>query len=121
MAAAFFCSKAKVPISYLGLPLGGNPRKESLWIPVLNKIKQILAPWKRGFMSKGGRLVLIKYVLSSLPTFCMSVFKIPVGLARKIEKMQRGFFGNDGIMKKKIHSVDWSTACYCKRKCGLGI
>ena len=55
-------------------------------------VEDRLAPWKRGFMSKGGRLVLIKAVLSSLPTYYMLVFGVPVGVAKRIEKLQRDFF-----------------------------
>ena len=66
--------------------------REDLWKPVIQKFKDRLALWKRGFMSKGGRLILIKTVISSLPTFFMSVFGIPVGMAKKIEKLQRDFF-----------------------------
>ena len=76
------------------------------WNPVINKVKKRLAHWRRGFISKGGRLVLIKAVLSSLPVFFMSVFGVPIGVAKKIEKLQRDFFWNDGIVKMKVHAVD---------------
>ncbi|KAK3225650.1 hypothetical protein Dsin_005512 [Dipteronia sinensis] len=82
-----------LPITYLGLPLGGNPKKEALWSPVIQKVKERLVPWKRSFIFKGGRLVLIKAVLSSLPTFYMSVFGIPAGVVKNIKKFQREFSG----------------------------
>ncbi|KAK0606106.1 hypothetical protein LWI29_034196 [Acer saccharum] len=107
----FRCASSSLPIMYLGLPLGGNARKEALWNPIICKVKEILAPWKRGFMSKGGRLVFIKAVLSSLPSYFMSIFSIPVGVAKKIEKLQREFFWNDGVLKRKIHVMDWGTVC----------
>ncbi|KAK3199337.1 hypothetical protein Dsin_022752 [Dipteronia sinensis] len=71
--------------------------------------------------SKGGRLVLIKSMLSSVPNYFLSVFKIPIGVARKIEKLQRDFFLGDGVQKRKIHSVDWDSLCMSKKKGGLGI
>ncbi|KAK3222581.1 hypothetical protein Dsin_009606 [Dipteronia sinensis] len=77
-AAVFHCKEAKLPITYLGLPLGANPISKTFWNPVILKIENRLAPWKRRFLSKEGRLVLIKEVLSSIPTYYMSVFKIPV-------------------------------------------
>ena len=66
-------------------------------------------------------MVLIKFVLSSLPTYFMSVFSVPVGVAKSIEKLQRQFFWNDSGGKRKIHLVDWSTMCRSKKNGGLGI
>ena len=51
----------------------------------------------------------------------MSVFGIPVGVANKIEKLQREFFWNDGLCKKKVHAVDWISVCKGKRFGVLGI
>ena len=73
---------------------------------MVETIEKRLTLWKRKFLSKAGRLVLIKSVLSSIPTFYMSVFKMPVEVAQKIEKIQRGFLWGDGIEKRKLHAVD---------------
>ena len=122
-AAIFRCKSSSLPVTYLGLPLGGNSSRESFWNPIIKKVEQRLAPWKRAFISKGGRLVLIKVVMSSLPTYFMTVFLLPVAVAvaKKLEKFQRNFFWNDGIVKKKIHHVDWESLSMNKRKRGLGI
>ena len=117
----FGCMQAKLPITYLRLPLGGNPNREAWGNPILNKIRLRLALWKRNFMTKGGRLVLIKSVLSSLPTYGMSVFRILIGVANHMEKLQREFFWNDCIAKRRLHSVDWNTICLSKRKGGLEV
>jgi hypothetical protein len=50
-----------------------------------------LAPWKRMYLSKGGRIALIKSTLSNLPTYMMSLFPIPASVAKQIEKIQRDF------------------------------
>ncbi|KAK3197994.1 hypothetical protein Dsin_021409 [Dipteronia sinensis] len=105
-AATFRCTKSFLPITYLGLPQGGNLRKEAFWNPVISKVEQRLAPWKKGFTFKGGRLIMIKAVLLSLPTYFMSVFNIHVVVAKRIEKLQMVFFWNDGLVKKKVHMVD---------------
>ncbi|KAK3218960.1 hypothetical protein Dsin_012930 [Dipteronia sinensis] len=91
-AELFRCKTASLPIKYLGLPLGGRPSSVSFWEPMLDKIRARLAPWKIRFLSKVGRLVLIKSVLSSLPTYFMSVFKIPISVALAMEKLQKDFF-----------------------------
>ncbi|KAK2657093.1 hypothetical protein Ddye_010145 [Dipteronia dyeriana] len=52
-AGKFRCIEASLPITYLGLPLGGNPSREAFWSPVVNKVEQMLAPWKRGGLGVG--------------------------------------------------------------------
>ena len=95
--------------SKYGSSLGGNPSREVIWNPVIQKVKDILALWKRGFMSKGGRLILIKAVLSSLSTFFMSVFGIPLGWQRESKSSKKIFFWNNDLVKRKVHAVDWDS------------
>ena len=44
------------------------------WKAVEDRIEKRLSGWKGKFLSVGGRLVLINYVLSSLPMFMLSFF-----------------------------------------------
>ena len=81
------CRATSLPIQYLGLPLGSRPCSKAFWDPVIRKIEKRLTPWKRKLLSKGGRLVLIKSVLNSIPSYFLSIFKMPVGVASRIEKM----------------------------------
>ncbi|KAG6424338.1 hypothetical protein SASPL_114755 [Salvia splendens] len=37
--AALKCGVAKLPISYLGIPLGANPKKSATWKPIIEKAK----------------------------------------------------------------------------------
>ncbi|KAK3230297.1 hypothetical protein Dsin_002178 [Dipteronia sinensis] len=120
-AKALRCNRASLPITYLGMPLGSNPNTKNIWNPVVQKIENRLAPWKMRFLSKGGRLVLIKAVLSSILTYYMLVFKIPVGVANKKERLQHEFVWVHGVEKKKIHSVDWVTNYKSKGSGGLGV
>ena len=64
-------------MSYLGMPLGASHNSPSIWNPILEKFEQHLAEWKKLYLSKGGRLMLLKSTLSSLPTYFLSLFTIP--------------------------------------------
>ncbi|CAJ2678702.1 unnamed protein product [Trifolium pratense] len=76
-ASALCCKVGKIPFLYLGLPIGGDPRRLCFWEPVLDRLKNRLSGWSSRFLSIGGRLVLIKSVLTSLPVYALSFFKAP--------------------------------------------
>ncbi|KAK3226984.1 hypothetical protein Dsin_006846 [Dipteronia sinensis] len=44
--------QASLLVNYLGLPLGGRPHAVSFWKPLLVRIENRLAPWKRKFLNK---------------------------------------------------------------------
>ena len=65
--------------------------QKKIGIGVLEKMETQLAGWKRLYLSTRGQITLLKSTLSSLPTFYLSLFPIPVKIARRIEKLQRNF------------------------------
>jgi hypothetical protein len=79
-ATALRCKVGKIPFLYLGLPIGGDQRRLGFWEPVLARIRNRLSGWKSRFLSFGGRLVLLKSVLTSLPVYALSFFKAPAGV-----------------------------------------
>ena len=66
------CRQSSLPLKYLGLPLGATYKEETIWNPILQKMEWRLDGWKRLYLSKGGKVTLIKSTLSSLPTFFLS-------------------------------------------------
>lgn len=74
------------PLKYSGLALGGNPRAARFWNPVIKKMKKRFQSWKKVFLSKGRRFTLTQAVLGSLPTYCISLFKIPSEVAGFVRK-----------------------------------
>lgn len=58
--------------------------------------------WKEKLLSQVGKEVMVKAIIQSIPTYSMSVFKLPIGLCKYIEAMIRKFWwGQDET--KKIH------------------
>ena len=75
------CKQDSLPMKYLGLPLGAKFKEKTIWNPILEKMERRLAGWKHLFLSKGGRVTLIKSTLSNLPTYFLSLFPIPASVA----------------------------------------
>ncbi|MCI16027.1 cysteine-rich receptor-like protein kinase, partial [Trifolium medium] len=74
-ASVLSCIVGKVPFMYFGLPIGGDSRCLSFWEPFLYRVRMRLSGWKSCFLSFGGRLILLKSVLTSLPVYAFSFFK----------------------------------------------
>jgi len=54
------------------------------WQIIEDRIENRLSGWKGKMVSIGGRLVLINSVLSSLPMFMMSFFKLSRAVVKKL-------------------------------------
>ncbi|KAL7260348.1 hypothetical protein ACSBR1_006087 [Camellia fascicularis] len=114
------CSVDKLPINYLGMPLGANPKRAATWELIIKNVKKRLSSWKRRYLSLRGRITLVKSVLSSLPLYYMSLFRIPSTVANTIDKFQRSFLWGDSEEKKKLHLVSWKDCSLSRKFGGLG-
>ena len=52
LASSVGCEIGNWPLKYLGLPLGGNPKKADFWALVLEKVERRLDGWKKTCLSK---------------------------------------------------------------------
>ena len=81
------CKTMRIPFQYLGVEVGGNPRKKQFWEPVVRKIEARLCSWKGRFLSMAGRICLLKSVFTAIPLFYLSIFKAPVAVCNKISSV----------------------------------
>ncbi|XP_024640670.1 uncharacterized protein [Medicago truncatula] len=49
------CKHGSLPFVYLGLPIGGDPRKLQFWYPLVDRIHKRLSGWKCKNLSLGDR------------------------------------------------------------------
>jgi hypothetical protein len=103
VALSLHCKVGKMSSLYLGLPIGGDPSRLGFWEPVLNRIKYRLSGWKSSFISFGGRLILLKSVLTSLPVYALSYFKAPPGTISSINFL----WGSNDFRKTSL--ISWKT------------
>lgn len=89
-------------IKYLGLPVGATARCTSVWDDVIRRMKEKLAAWKKKFLSKAGRLVLIRSCLSSLPIYFLSLIHMPAIVELKLTRLMRKFLWDSTEIKRKM-------------------
>ena len=87
LVAVLGCKQGSLPMKYLGLSLGEKFKDKTIWNPILEKMERKLAGWKKLYLSKGGRVTLIKSTLSNLPTYYLSLFPIPALVANRIARL----------------------------------
>ncbi|KAL0011247.1 hypothetical protein SO802_006355 [Lithocarpus litseifolius] len=121
LANILSCRVGSMPMKYLGMPLGTLFKTASIWNPILEKMEKKLTGWKRLYLSKGGRLTLLKSTLSSLPTYYLSLFTIPVAVADKLECIQRKFLWWSSEECFKHSLVAWEKVCSPLEMGGLGV
>jgi hypothetical protein len=70
------CKQVSLPFKYLGVLLGEDKLKVDDWEPILNKFDSKLGLLDSKCLVIGGRVILIRVVLSSLPLYMMVFTKL---------------------------------------------
>eukprot|EP00253_Pinus_taeda_P028484 PITA_28484 len=78
-------------IKYLGLPLTMGSNRNHLWEEVISKFKKKIAAWGGVWLTIGGKLTLIRFVLLALPTFQASLLMAPRQIVDQISCLMRNF------------------------------
>ena len=101
--------------NYFGLlsMIGRNKRNffNGIKLRVISKVSS----WQHKHFSKGDKEILIKAIAQAVPTYAMSVFKIPQGLCDDIQKVIAKFWWGSKNDRKGIHWVRWERLS--KAKC----
>jgi len=117
----FNCVIGSWPIKYLGVPVSGLRLHVMDWVPLDEKLVKRSDGWKGSVLSIGGRTVLIKSCLSSIPIYCMSMYLLLKTIIKRLDRTRKRFFWQGGGTKKKYFLVKWSRISKPKKKGGLGI
>ncbi|XP_074266081.1 uncharacterized protein LOC141588541 [Silene latifolia] len=106
--------------SYLGFPLLSKKPKRSDLIFILDNIKSKLASWKSKFLSRAGRICLIKSTINTIPNHAMQCIRLPSSILRDIDKTTRSFLWSSQSANK-LHLANWDLVTLPLSLGGLGI
>ncbi|XP_027151985.1 uncharacterized protein LOC113752040 [Coffea eugenioides] len=81
------------PIRYLGYPLYYGRRKKEYFAGLCQAVVSKIESWKNRLLSAGGRIVLLKHVLSALPVYLLMAASPPKSVFKKIEGPSQIIFG----------------------------
>ena len=88
----------------------GNIKYHSHHGIILNLIlEKRINIWVNHFSSRGGRLILLKSVLQSIPIYWASIAYIPKGILTKIRKLCFSFLWTASKQTEGIDLVKWKT------------
>jgi hypothetical protein len=105
---------------YLGLPTTVGRNKKVLFNEIKERVRKKLRGWQGNFFSYGGKEVLIKAVTQAIPTYSMSLFKLPTGFCNDLSGMTSKFWWGSKDGKRKISWISWKRMCLPRNLGGLG-
>ncbi|KAJ0941986.1 putative RNA-directed DNA polymerase [Helianthus annuus] len=121
MANILRCRTGSFPFKYLGLQVGANMNLVRNWRPVIDTFKSRLSIWKANTLSYGGRITLVKSVLNALPTYYFSLFRAPVQVVKKLERLRRDFLWGSTPEHQRASWVAWNDIMAPKELGGAGL
>lgn len=95
VASTLNCQVGVFPSSYLGMIIRPVALLHDDWLSLIDKVSSRLSRWKSHALSKAGRLVLLNSVLSALPLYWMSFYKLPKWVIKKMIVLGKKFFGKE--------------------------
>ncbi|GKC29824.1 RNA-directed DNA polymerase, eukaryota, reverse transcriptase zinc-binding domain protein [Tanacetum coccineum] len=114
-------SVEKLPIRYLGVLLTSKRIGIKECKSLLDKVECRINNWKNRCLSYAGRLLLVALVLESIHVYWASVFLLPHGVIKDINKLLKGFLWNHADGSKGRAKVAWKNVCNAKQKEGMGL
>ncbi|XP_026416824.1 uncharacterized protein LOC113312278 [Papaver somniferum] len=121
LAMELGCRVEFIPITYSGMSIGSKRRFEIIWEIIIQRMQKKLAPWKRRYLNKAGRVVLIRSSLESLAVYFMSLHHIPVSVEKILNTIMRKFLWGDDDERRRMSWVSFKRIFKEERRLGLEV
>ena len=93
--------------TYLGFFLKPSGYLIKDWMWLISKFEHRISHWTYRLLTLGGRLVLVRAVLTSLPVYWFALFPIPSAILDKLRKLIYSFLWGSSDKQKRYHLADW--------------
>ncbi|KAF3666327.1 hypothetical protein FXO37_10616 [Capsicum annuum] len=113
-------AQIKLSFTYLGSPIFVGRKKVWYFNDIAVRASNKVMGWHSKTLSVGGKAVMIKVVLSSVPLHIISVIQPPKTTIKYMEKVMENFFWGDTQGKNKHHWLKWSDLCYPTKEGEVG-
>jgi hypothetical protein len=121
ISGIFPFTKALTSSKYLGLPLFFGKSKTSDFKDIVEKVSGKIEGWRAKTLSQAGRFVLIRSVASSIPSYAMSSFLLPIAVSSSLDKAFKNLWWGFPMGKTRNLSLkSWSSICSPRVEGGLG-
>ncbi|XP_074277513.1 uncharacterized protein LOC141601143 [Silene latifolia] len=105
--------RGTLPFKYLGVPISSKKLTKHEGLKLTDSIVAKIRGWGAKHLSYAGRLTLVQSVLSTLHSYCASIFMIPNGIMNRIKALCRNYLWGrpkpeGGLGLKKC--TDWNIA-----------
>eukprot|EP00253_Pinus_taeda_P022819 PITA_22819 len=111
----------ETPFKYLGFWLKPNAYKKKDWNWLITKIEAIITHWSYKWLSRAGRLPLIKSVLLAMPVYWAALTWVPKGILDKIRRICSRFLWAGSKEDSVLPWVAWEKVARPKEWGGWGI
>jgi hypothetical protein len=101
---------------YLGLPALVGADRLDCFMHFVDRIIQRIMGWKEKLLSIGGKEMLIKAVAQCIPVYAMSVFKIPIGVCKRIADVIAQFWWGGEEENKKCTGIHGGSYVFLNTK-----
>ena len=105
---------------YLGLPIPEGRMHKGKFESLQEWLRKVLVDWSEQYMSSGNKEVLIKSVAQAIPTYVMSIFKIPYSVCNDLTRMIRQYWWGVENDKRKMARLSWDKLRLPKSMGGHG-
>ena len=106
---------------YLGFVLKPNAYSFKYWMRLYKKIEGRIGCWNYKFLSRGGRLVILKVVLQSIRVYWATIAYILKGILQKLRKNFFSFLWSSNRHSERIPLARWKLLASPKDLGGWGI
>ena len=94
--------------------------KTTTFREIQERVTKRVLGWKEKFISKASREILIKSVVQPIPTYSMSLFRLPKAMCDAINSTLARYWWGQKYDKKKFHWISWQKLCTNKNRGGMG-